>query len=326
MDHPRNRLAPLRNESKLRKETFENGWPADKNFLSIETFVNQGFYFLGVGNADRVQCVYCAGVLSQWEAGDDIETEHRRNFPQCPLMKKKMKNPSYRDFSTRKLSFQGWPPQKTQTPDDLAEAGLFYLGQGDKTKCFWCSGMLSEWEPNDIPIVEHAKFFPQCQWLIASKGKEFVERIQQHVQQGTPIQEYTVNVSSAQAAPTEANPSCQAVQEELLKMGFDSLVINEASKRLDSNTMNVQSLVQAILEIQSGQASGYSPNNIDVGSLARENEVLKGKTMCKICGQRHVNVVFRPCGHLVCCLECGQQIAHCPVCSSAITDQLHVYI
>jgi hypothetical protein len=33
----------------------------------------------------------------------------------------------------------------------------------------------------------------------------------------------------------------------------------------------------------------------DVGSLARENEVLKGKTMCKICGQRHVNVVFRPC-------------------------------
>jgi baculoviral IAP repeat-containing protein 7/8 len=39
--------------------------------------------------------------------------------------------------------------------------------------------MLSEWEPNDIPIVEHAKFFSQCQWLIASKGKEFVERIQQ---------------------------------------------------------------------------------------------------------------------------------------------------
>jgi hypothetical protein len=45
------------------------------------------------------------------------------------------------------------------------------------------------------------------------------------------------NVSSAQAAPTEANPSCQAptVQEELLKMGFDSLVINEASKRLGTS-------------------------------------------------------------------------------------------
>ena len=56
---------------------------------------------------------------------------------------------------------------------------VYFVGQGDKTKCFWCSGMLSEWEPNDIPIVEHAKFFSQCQWLIASKGKEFVERIQQ---------------------------------------------------------------------------------------------------------------------------------------------------
>jgi len=50
----------------------------------------------------------------------------------------------------------------------------------------------------------------------------------------------TVNVSSAQAAPTEANPSYQAraffpvssVQEEVLLMGFDSLVISEASKHL----------------------------------------------------------------------------------------------
>ena len=58
----------------------------------------------------------------------------------------------------------------------------------------------------------------------------------------------------------------------------------------------------------------------DVGSLAKENEVLKGKTMCKICGQRQVKVVFMPCGHLVCCLECGLQITHCPVCSSAIKE------
>jgi hypothetical protein len=64
----------------------------------------------------------------------------------------------------------------------------------------------------------------------------------------------------------------------------------------------------------------------DVGSLARENEVLKLKTMCKICEQRHVNVVFKPCGHLVCCLECGLQLAHCPVCSSAIAEHVHVYI
>ena len=64
----------------------------------------------------------------------------------------------------------------------------------------------------------------------------------------------------------------------------------------------------------------------DVGSLTRENEVLKGKTMCKICGQRQVKLVFIPCGHLVCCLECGQQMAHCPVCSSAITKHFPVYL
>ena len=44
-----------------------------------------------------------------------------------------------------------------------------------------------------------------------------------------------------------------------------------------------------------------------------ENEVLEGKTMCKICGERQVKLVFMPCAHLVCCLECGQYTTHCPV-------------
>ena len=51
----------------------------------------------------------------------------------------------------------------------------------------------------------------------------------------------------------------------------------------------------------------------DVGSLVMENEVLEGKTMCKICGERQVKLVFMPCAHLVCCLECGQYTTHCPV-------------
>lgn len=330
MDHPRNRLAPLRNESKLRRETFQNGWPPDKSFLSIDELVNQGFYFLGPGNGDRVQCVYCAGILSNWEPNDNILTEHKRNFPQCPMMKSPYKMAAYRDLSTRKASFTGWPPQMRQKPDDLAEAGLFYLGQGDKAKCFWCGGMLSEWEANDIPIVEHAKSFPQCQWLMASKGKEFVERIQQHVQQGIPVQNVSMDqtVASASSLAHAASPVSSAQLEAVL-MGFDQLTVSEAMKTLGNPAeINLESLVQAILEVQSSQASGNTNmvNNLDVGALTLQNREMRDRTICKICGQRQVNLVFLPCGHLVCCIECGAEITHCLICNVQVFKKVPVYM
>jgi hypothetical protein len=33
----------------------------------------------------QVQCAFCSGVVSHWEAGDDPSKEHRRHFPSCPL-------------------------------------------------------------------------------------------------------------------------------------------------------------------------------------------------------------------------------------------------
>lgn len=330
MDHPRNRLAPLRNESTLRKETFQNGWPSDKDFLSINDLVNQGFYYLGQGNGDRVQCVYCAGILSNWEPGDIISDEHKRNFPQCPLVKAPMKFSSYRDLSMRKSSFTGWPPQMRQKPDELAEAGLFYLGQGDKTRCFWCGVVISEWEAGDVPIVEHAKIAQQflghpCQWIIASKGREFLDHIVQHGgQAGASLHQ---DARQSQESSAIAASLAPAAQMEALQMGFDQMSIDEAVKRLGSNKdINLETLVQAILEIQSSQASGTTTNNINVSSLSQENSELRNKTMCKICSRRQVSLVFMPCGHLVCCAECGQSVSACLICSLPVEKKIHVFI
>lgn len=60
---------------------------------------------------------------------------------------------------------------------------LFYIifvtiGQGDKVKCFFCGGILWDWDPTDEPYTEHAKWFPKCPWLSLSKGDAFVDRVQ----------------------------------------------------------------------------------------------------------------------------------------------------
>ena len=64
-----------------RLETF-NDWPNNGPVNKIDLARN-GFIYLHIG--DRVQCVFCRGILSSWEQGDVIEDEHRKHCPECPF-------------------------------------------------------------------------------------------------------------------------------------------------------------------------------------------------------------------------------------------------
>jgi len=54
----------------------------------------------------------------------------------------------------------------------------FITGVGDTVKCFTCGGGLKDWEPEDMPCVEHASWFPRCEYLAKLKGHEFIHHIQ----------------------------------------------------------------------------------------------------------------------------------------------------
>lgn len=117
----------LRHDSELRLQAFYDHWPASKDYLSKEEFVRQGFYCVGQG--DRVRCTYCRGNLSDWEPSDDILLEHKKHFSKCPFIASPYKYPEFRDFSSRLESFSDWPTQFSQKKEDLAQAGMFYLGK-----------------------------------------------------------------------------------------------------------------------------------------------------------------------------------------------------
>ena len=56
---------------------------------------------------------------------------------------------------------QRWPSQMvTATPREIANAGFFFLGERDRVKCWYCNGGLQNWEQEDEPWTEHAKWFP----------------------------------------------------------------------------------------------------------------------------------------------------------------------
>ena len=68
-----------------------------------------------------------------------------------------------------------------QTPEKLSEAGLYYYGQSDQVKCFYCDGGLSEWQEGDDPWEEHAGWFSGCAFVRLIKGDAYVERSKRNV-------------------------------------------------------------------------------------------------------------------------------------------------
>ncbi|XP_076702592.2 baculoviral IAP repeat-containing protein 3 isoform X2 [Callospermophilus lateralis] len=169
------------NTEKARLLTYQM-WPL--TFLSPTELAKAGFYYIGPG--DRVACFACGGKLSNWEPKDDAMSEHLRHFPNCPFVENQFQdtsrytvsNLSMQTHAARFKTFFNWPSSVLVHPEQLASAGFYYVGHSDDVKCFCCDGGLRCWELGDDPWVEHAKWFPRCEYLIRIKGQEFVNQVQ----------------------------------------------------------------------------------------------------------------------------------------------------
>ncbi|NWS37149.1 BIR7B protein, partial [Probosciger aterrimus] len=202
----------MRNEAR-RLRTFRQ-WPATSP-VSPRDLAKAGFFF--VGPRDEVQCFCCGGVLKEWEPGDCPVAEHLKFFPSCAFIRGEAvgnqempplqesadtvdgqfvsllqgmdseeaalpNGPKYPEMVTeeaRALTFQNSPQYADLRAEALARAGFFYPGQGDALKCFYCNGSVRNWTSRSDPWREHAKWFPECEFLLRARGRDFINYIQE---------------------------------------------------------------------------------------------------------------------------------------------------
>ena len=75
-------------------------------------------------------------------------------------------------YEERLESYNDWPESCGQSAQTLANAGFYMISSYNcHTKCFNCKGELLNWEPQDIPIEEHIKWFPTCMFASAKKAE-----------------------------------------------------------------------------------------------------------------------------------------------------------
>ncbi|XP_068936257.1 baculoviral IAP repeat-containing protein 2-like isoform X2 [Petaurus breviceps papuanus] len=340
-------------------------WPL--TFLSPLDLARAGFYYIGPG--DMVACFACGGKLSNWEPKDDAMSEHRRHFPNCPFLENQIQetsrfsvsNLSMQTHAARAKTFVTWPPQIPVHPEQLASAGFYYVGRNDDVKCFCCDGGLRCWESGDDPWVEHAKWFPRCEYLIRMKGQEFVDQVQARYPHLLEQLLSTSDVPGDESAdlpiihfgPGENNSEDAVMMntpviKSALEMGFNRNLVKQIvqSKILTTgeNYKTVNEVVSDLLnaedekrkeekERQTEEMASVEKNmkyipTEDVSGLPMEEQLrrLQEERTCKVCMDKEVSIVFIPCGHLVVCKECAPSLRKCPICRGIIKGTVRTFL
>ncbi|KAJ8014966.1 hypothetical protein DPEC_G00021250 [Dallia pectoralis] len=147
-------------------KTVEN-WCGEDAPVERHAEVSPNCKFLSCTHRPRVNYVQCAPLINEPsynEEAEDMEFRLRTgevvdetSYPIAPHMASE---------DARFNTFGFWPTTSPVQPRDLAQAGLFYMGESDRVKCFCCGGMLGGWVTGDTAWSEHNKHFPFCFFIL----------------------------------------------------------------------------------------------------------------------------------------------------------------
>ncbi|XP_060070270.1 baculoviral IAP repeat-containing protein 3-like [Ylistrum balloti] len=107
--------------------------------------------------------------------------EERALSGNAPLNKAVTKHPGYADELKRRGTFRNWPARLQQSPEIMSAAGFFFSMNGDSVRCYVCGIGLRNWDQDDNPWVEHARWSPKCAYVLEKKGQTFIDLVQEAV-------------------------------------------------------------------------------------------------------------------------------------------------
>ncbi|CAG9769571.1 unnamed protein product [Ceutorhynchus assimilis] len=283
-------------------------WP--NRDISKEALAKAGFYYKN--RNDIVQCPYCHIEGYQWMAGDEPMEDHRTWSPNCAFVMNSVEPDSPSPRTSDTCGLYGVEILPNSVPED--EIHLEKLGiQKNKGPAhpdrFSYDLRLQTFEcwPKSIKQTPHD---------LADAGFFYVGVGDQTIcfHCGGGLKDWEENDS-----PWEEHalwfPKCSYL---FLKKGPE--YINDVKQKRDPRAPSAPS---------SSETKEPKPEQLSVknGEAASEKEDQRNeKTLCKICLNNEVGVVFLPCGHIVACVECSAALKNCAVCRKPLEATVRAFL
>lgn len=260
-----------------------------------------------------------------------------------------VRHPQYAKQEARIQTFVNWPSSAGQSTNVMAEAGMFYTGIADLCRCFTCDGGLQNWDIDDDPWLEHARWFPNCAYVKQIKGERYVNLVQEAVRMARQEEEESAVINpppgilGALSSLHVEDPLTSAAAKTVLALGFSEQAvrwaINEVKSKAGDQNLAYTSddLVRALKERQ--DRGEPLPTDFKEGSSvhgaiggffssdpAEENRQLKHIIKCMVCCENDSNILFLPCTHHRMCDVCAKNINVCPVCKKKISEKIRTFM
>ena len=224
---------------------------------------------------------------------------------------------------------------------EFADAGFCYSGRKDSVFCFYCNEKLYNWEPNERPWFEHAKWFPLCQYLLYKQGVYYVRNVClkfPHIRRPeiknackSKCVQSILEVISPEPKRTDPREEerNRLMEEVEVVMRFDSSV--QYAKKLGFSHKHIQNVVSQHFQ----ENKPYFKNRdelinllLDSGkevSLCEKIKALELNSLCNVCRKNEKESLCLPCGHQSLCWFCVQSFKYCDICNSEISEKIRTY-
>ncbi|WAR13962.1 DIAP2-like protein [Mya arenaria] len=177
------------------------------------------------------------------------------------------KHPKYSTISSRKASFNQCAEIHIM-PRTLAEAGFYYAGIGDCTRCYWCGIGLRNWNREDDTWTEHARFSLDCNHVLINKGQEFINLVKLALDLTEEKDECPQARASEAPAENQETERPKDDVEDLMKsdavqsvrdMGYNDDIIRIAIREIitskGNETLNLLNIMEEIFRIEDERVS-----------------------------------------------------------------------
>lgn len=275
--------------------------------------------------------------------------------------------PKFKEFEERLKSFKDviWPTEIHANPQNLSNAGFYYIGPIDRVKCAFCGGKLKKWLINDSPVEEHILHFPDCSFV-----KQFVKvsdaLLKPNLRSPNTLNDY---ISSEELMLKLKKPQTIKMSDyelaisTLKKMGKKQAIIEKATIKCNIKllSLNLENLLKTIQLLErniifSANDENYISNQDDddddeektkneyiqeletyINKLHSEKDELQlsitlekessinTTITCKVCLENKADTLFLLCRHFATCRICANQLKDCPICRENIMGTVDVY-
>jgi hypothetical protein len=234
------------------------------------------------------------------------------------------------EISRREATFSNvtWS-ENSPSIEKFVHAGFFCSAVENTVTCFYCNGSLHKWGQNDNPMIEHARWFPNCIYAKHLCGNELYGKIQltkkrMLIENKFDKDEVERLVRARLDLPVVERLRAQYSLAVIKRCIEDQLKIKNDDFKSDTDLAMACLVLQKQIDIIKG--------SIDKIIIPSQNQSSKNASKlskqslgeCLICLTEEKQLACMPCGHLCACVPCGYALRTCPVCRQKIQSFMRI--